>query len=60
MKYFMETIQIEDPRQQHKVKHTLQDVIGLVLIATLAGADTLVNIEFFGECHAISAYIYLK
>ena len=36
MKHFMETIQIEDPRQQHKVKHTLQDVIGLVLIATLA------------------------
>ena len=33
-------------RQQHKVKHTLQDVIGLVLIATLAGADTLVDIEF--------------
>ena len=46
MKNFMKTIQIEDPRQQHKVKHTLQDVIGLVLIATFAGADTLVDIEF--------------
>ena len=29
MKNFMKTIQIEDPRQQHKVKHTLQDVMGL-------------------------------
>ncbi|OUB15413.1 hypothetical protein BK708_24810 [Bacillus thuringiensis serovar yunnanensis] len=60
MKHFMETIQIEDPRQQHKVKHTLQDVIGLVLIATLAGADTLVDIEFFGECHAETLAKYLS
>ncbi|WP_181419354.1 ISAs1 family transposase [Bacillus sp. 196mf] len=56
----MKTIQIEDPRQQHKVKHTLQDVIGLVLIATLAGADTLVDIEFFGECHAETLAKYLS
>lgn len=60
MKHFMETIQIEDPRQQHKVKHTLQDVIGLVLIATLAGVDTLVDIEFFGECHAETLAKYLS
>jgi predicted transposase YbfD/YdcC len=60
MKHLMETIQIEDPRQQHKVKHTLKDVIGLVLIATLAGADTLVDIEFFGECHAETLAEYLS
>ncbi|KAB2496732.1 transposase family protein [Bacillus cereus] len=43
MKHFMETIQIADPRQQRKVKHTLQNVIGLVLIATLAGVDSFPN-----------------
>ena len=49
MKHFIETIQIVDPRQQHKVKYTLHDVIGLVLIATLTGVDTLVDMEFFDD-----------
>ncbi|WP_305926276.1 ISAs1 family transposase [Bacillus mycoides] len=60
MKHFIETIQIVDPRQQHKVKHTLHDVIGLALIATLAGVDTLVDMEFFGEVHAETLAEYLS
>ena len=46
MKNFMKTIQIEDPRQQHKSKTYVTGCNWLVLIATLAGADTLVDIEF--------------
>ncbi|MHB0802227.1 transposase family protein [Bacillus thuringiensis] len=60
MKHFMKTIQIEDLRQQHKVKHTLQDVIGIGLIATFVGVDTLVDIKFFGECHAETLANYLS
>ena len=59
MKNFMKTIQIEDPRQQHKVKHTLQDVIGLVLIATLRCRHTG-RYRIFGECHAETLAKYLS
>ncbi|OUB29870.1 hypothetical protein BK708_11655 [Bacillus thuringiensis serovar yunnanensis] len=46
--------------RDNNIKHTLQDVIGLVLIATLAGVNTLVDIEFFGECHAETLAKYLS
>ena len=59
MKNFMKTIQIEDPRQQHKVKHTLQDVIGLVLIAT-CGCRHTGRYRIFGECHAETLAKYLS
>ncbi len=40
---------IEDSRQQSKVKHTLKDIIILVLFASLAKADDFYDIELFGH-----------
>ena len=39
---------INDPRDQEKISHLLTDVIGLSLIATLAGSEGYEDIEEFG------------
>jgi predicted transposase YbfD/YdcC len=40
---------LEDPRQRAKVLYPLPEVLLLLLCATLAGADDLVEIELWGE-----------
>lgn len=47
---------IEDPRQQSKVRHTLKDILVIVLFATLSNADDWVEIALFAE----SCKEYLK
>lgn len=42
---------IEDPRQQHKVKHALKDIVGIVLIATIGNANEWCEIEAFAQEH---------
>ena len=37
---------IEDTRQQTKVRHTLKDILVIVLFATLANADDWVEMAF--------------
>ena len=59
MKNFMKTIQIEDPRQQHKVKHTLQDVIACPDCHP-CGCRHTGRYRIFGECHAETLAKYLS
>ena len=40
---------IEDVRQQTKVRHSLKDILAIVLFATLANADTWEEIEDFAK-----------
>jgi predicted transposase YbfD/YdcC len=40
---------LEDPRQTHKVKHNLQEVIALAIIAVLSNAQSWTQIEAFGQ-----------
>src|SRR3954447_2327041 len=40
---------LEDPRQQAKVLYPLPEILLLLLCATLAGADDLVEIEVLGN-----------
>ena len=40
---------IEDDRQQRKVRHTLKDILVIVLFATLANADDWVEMVLFAE-----------
>ena len=40
---------IEDDRQQRKVRHTLKDILAIVLFATLANADDWVEMVLFAE-----------
>lgn len=53
---------IEDTRQQTKVRHTLKDILGIVLFATLANADDWVEMALFAEnCQDyLRKYIELK
>lgn len=51
---------IEDERQNHKVKHTLKDILVIVLFATLAGADNFAEIEMFAKHHEEYLRKYLK
>ena len=39
---------LEDGRQQSKVRHTLKDILVIVLFETLANADDFVEIALFG------------
>lgn len=46
MKELLEWMEyIEDKRQQRKVRHTLKDILVIVLFATLANADDWVEID---------------
>ena len=40
---------IEDIRQEKKVRHLLKDILVIVLFATLANADDWVEIALFAE-----------
>ena len=40
---------IEDTRQQRKVRHTLKDILVIVLFATLANADDWVEMALFAD-----------
>lgn len=53
---------IEDTRQQTKVRHTLKDILVIVLFATLANADDWVEMALFTEnCQDyLRKYIELK
>ena len=53
---------IEDDRQQRKVRHTLKDILVIVLFATLANADDWVEIALFAESYQdyLRKYIELK
>lgn len=53
---------IEDVRQHGKVKHSLKDILVIVLFATLANADDWVEISIFAESHKeyLKKYIALK
>ena len=53
---------IEDDRQQRKVRHTLKDILVIVLFATLANADDWVEMALFAESYQdyLRKYIELK
>lgn len=53
---------IEDDRQQRKVRHTLKDILVIVLFATLANADDWVEMVLFAENYQdyLRKYIELK
>ena len=53
---------IEDVRQAGKVKHSLKDILVIVLFATLANADDWVEIAMFAEYHEdyLKKYIALE
>lgn len=53
---------IEDGRQQRKVRHTLKDILVIVLFATLANADDRVEMALFAENYQdyLRKYIELK
>lgn len=63
MKKFIESLEIiEDKRQSSKVRHKIQDVIVVVLMGTLANANTWEEIEIFAETHEefLKQYIPLE
>lgn len=53
---------VEDSRQEAKVKHTLKDILVIVLFGTLANADDWVEISMFAEVNKeyLKKYIELK
>lgn len=53
---------IEDARQQNKVRHSLKDILVIVLFATLGNADDWVEIEIFAKMHEayLRKYIPLR
>lgn len=63
MEKFLEWIEIiEDIRQQAKVRHSLKDILMIVLFATLANADTWEQIEDFAKNNEeyLRRYLELK
>lgn len=53
---------IEDSRQQSKVRHSLKDILVIVLFATLANTDDWVEMALFAEDYQdyLRKYIELK
>ena len=53
---------IEDSRQQSKVRHTLKDILVIVLFATLANADDWVEMALFADDYQdyLRKYIELR
>ena len=53
---------IEDARQQNKVRHSLKDILVIVLFATLGNADDWVEIGIFAKMHEeyLRQYIPLR
>ena len=56
-KYFSD---VKDPRDQTKISHLLTDIIGLALIATIAGSEGYDDIEEFGIAREQWLRKYLK
>lgn len=53
---------IEDVLQEKKVRHSLKDILVIVLFATLANANDWVEMAFFAETYQeyLKKYIELK
>lgn len=51
---------IDDPRQQYKVKHSIKDIVGIVLFASLANANEWTEIEDFAVEHESFLKQYLE
>ena len=51
---------VKDPRDPEKISHLLTDIIGLSLIATIAGSEGYEDIEEFGETRQAWLSKYLK
>lgn len=51
---------ITDPRQQHKVKHSIKDIVSIVLFASLANANEWTEIEDFAVEHETFLKQYLE
>lgn len=51
---------IEDFRQQSKVKHSLKDIIVIVLFATISNANTWEEIEAFAKANEDYLHKYLE
>ena len=64
MKKMMELLEriefIEDSRQQAKVRHRMRDIIIIVLLAVLSGADDWVEIGIFAKSHEKYLRQYVK
>ena len=52
----------EDSRQKGKMRHRLNDILVIVLLATLANADDWVEIGIFAEYHEafLRKYIHME
>jgi predicted transposase YbfD/YdcC len=51
---------LTDPRDQSKIQHLLTDIIGLSLIASIAGCESYDDIEYFGTTKEEWLRSYLK
>ena len=51
---------VEDSRQQAKVRHRMRDIIIIVLLAVLSGADDWVEIGIFAKAHEKYLRQYVK
>ena len=58
--FFESLIDIEDPRQFKKVKYPINEVIGMVLIASLGNANEWTEIEVFCKLHEALLKKYFK
>ncbi|OON94550.1 MAG: transposase [Candidatus Epulonipiscium fishelsonii] len=58
--FFMVLTEIEDPRQFTKVKYPLNEIVGLVLMATLGNANEWTEIEAFCKLHQKCLKKYFK
>lgn len=61
MKTFLRSLaELDDPRQQWKVKHRIGDIVGIVLFATLANANDWQEIGIFAKENADTLKRYFK
>jgi len=58
--FFESLTDIEDPRQFKKVKYPINEVVGLVLIASLGNANEWTEIEIFCQLHQTLLKKYFK
>jgi len=58
----LKQIEVQDLRQKRKIKHSLSDIVGVALFATIANADDCVDIQHFGEAYLpqLQTYFPLK
>lgn len=58
--FFDSLTDIEDPRQFKKVKYPINEVVGMVLIASLGNANEWTEIEVFCKLHVELLKKYFK